>query len=50
MVDQDVAEVMNGTISGRLSEEEQRSMSPGLQEAAQLSQLMILEGRGLFLT
>jgi 4-aminobutyrate aminotransferase/(S)-3-amino-2-methylpropionate transaminase len=43
---QNVAEVLNGMISARLFEEEQQYMSPGLQEVAQLSQLVIREGSG----
>ncbi len=43
---QNVAEVLNGMISARLFEEEQEHMSPGLQEVAQLSQLVIREGHG----
>lgn len=38
------------TVSSQLCGEEQKYMSPGLQEVAQLSQLVIREGRGCYLT
>lgn len=37
------------TLSSQLCNEEQNYMSPGLQEVAQLSQLVIREGRGCYL-
>ena len=37
------------TVSSQLCSEEQKYMSPGLQEVAQLSQLVIREGRGCYL-
>lgn len=37
------------TLSSQLCNEEQKYMSPGLQEVAQLSQLVIREGRGCYL-
>jgi len=37
------------TVASELSQEERRFMSPGLQEVAQLSQLVIKEGRGCYL-
>ena len=37
------------TVSSQLCTEEQKYMSPGLQEVAQLSQLVIREGRGCYL-
>ena len=37
------------TVSSQLCKEEQKYMSPGLQEVAQLSQLVIREGRGCYL-
>ncbi len=41
---------MNGKASSKIYEEELRYVSPGLQEVAQLSRLVIKEGRGCWLT
>jgi len=41
---------LGGSLSAALHEREQRHMSPGLQEVAQLSRLAIREGRGCWLT
>ena len=46
---QAVAETISETISAHLFQQERRYMSPGLQEVAQLSQLVIKEGRGCWL-
>jgi 4-aminobutyrate aminotransferase/(S)-3-amino-2-methylpropionate transaminase len=47
---QGVSEESCETASSRLCSQEQKYMSPGLQEVAQLSQLTIREGRGRWLT
>jgi 4-aminobutyrate aminotransferase/(S)-3-amino-2-methylpropionate transaminase len=47
---QAVVEQVGGTISSQICQEEQRYISPGLQEVALLSQLVIREGRGCWLT
>jgi 4-aminobutyrate aminotransferase/(S)-3-amino-2-methylpropionate transaminase len=39
-----------GTLSAQIYRQEQKFLSPGLQEVAQLSQLVIREGRGCWLT
>ena len=41
---------MSEKVSSRIYEEELRYVSPGLQEVAQLSRLVIREGRGYRLT
>ena len=47
---QGVSEEGSETASSRICRQEQRFMSPGLQEVAQLSQLTIREGQGRWLT
>jgi 4-aminobutyrate aminotransferase-like enzyme len=47
---QALAKAITQTISSQLYHEEQQYMSPGLQEVAQLSQLVIKEGHGCWLT
>ncbi len=47
---QAIVEEVDGTISSQIYQEEQRYISPGLQEVALLSQLVIREGRGCWLT
>jgi len=49
MDDRAIAEAVSGTISAQLFQQEQQYMSPGLQEVAQLSQLVIKEGRSCWL-
>lgn len=50
MNDRTDAQSHPGTLSAELYRREQQYMSPGLQEVAQLSQLVIREGQGCWLT
>ena len=47
---QALAKTLTETISSQLYHEEQQYVAPGLQEVAQLSQLVIKEGNGCWLT